>query len=77
MTDTHVELWLLFFALAAWAFGALLQWRNIRRQEKILDGLQHLRLRASGKAARGKAPRLPQLAAPRDQIMPRASRLAG
>ena len=77
MAVTRVELWLLLLALAAWAFGGLLQWRNIRRQEKILDGLQHLRLRASGKAARGKAPRLREIAPARDQMIHRASRLAG
>jgi hypothetical protein len=36
-----------------------------------------LRLRASGKAARGKAPRLREIAPARDQMIHRASRLAG
>lgn len=54
------ELLLVFLTFAAWGFGAVLQWRNIRRQERLIAGLTQMCLTASRQAAQGKAPRLGQ-----------------
>ena len=53
-----IDVMLLVGLVFAWSFGAMLQWYNIRRQEKVLEGLQRLRLRISSRTAREKAPRL-------------------
>src|SRR5262245_66518596 len=58
VTATTINLLLLAAVLAAWAFGAFLQWRNLRHQEKVLANLERLRLHVSPNVAREKAPRL-------------------
>jgi hypothetical protein len=64
--------------LLAWALGAYLQWRNIRRQEKVLANLERLRWRVSRKVAREKAPRLEsQVTHPEDRIKQLTLPLAG
>jgi hypothetical protein len=61
MELSWTDVLLLIGLVFAWSFGALLQWWNIRRQEKVLEGLQRLRLRISSRAAREKAPRLQEV----------------
>jgi len=63
--------------LFAWAFGAVLQWRNLRRQERLLAELERLRLRATRRAAREKAPRLENSAQREEGIARTTFPLAG
>jgi len=63
--------------LFAWAFGAVLQWRNLRRQERVLAELERLRLRAARRAAREKAPRLESSAQREERIARTTFPLAG
>jgi hypothetical protein len=66
MIATTTDLLLLFAVVMGWPIGGYLQWRNLRRQERIVARLQRLRLHISDLAARRGALRFRK--EPREQI---------
>jgi hypothetical protein len=72
------SLLLLAMVLLAWALGAYLRWRHLRRREKVPANLERLRWRVSRKVACEKAPCLEsQRPQPEERIKQLTLPLAG